>query len=86
MDNSQLLVADGPNDRNVESVLDAIIQIKREGQTESSQTTEITDEDRIALLEKYKELETLKNRLNGRFLFEYDKGIKRLLKEVCIDA
>ena len=87
MDNSQLVVADSHSDRNVESVLDDIIQmIKRKGQSESNQVNKITDEDRIGLLEKYKQLEALKNRFDGRFLFEYDQGIETLLKEVRIDV
>lgn len=82
MDNSQLVVADSPNDRNVKSVLDDIIQIiRRQDQSESSQE----NEDRIGLLEKYKRLEELKNKLDGRFLFEYDEGIETRLKEVRID-
>lgn len=82
MDNSQLLAAEGRSDRNVESVLDDIIQIvKRQNQLESSQE----NEDCIGLLEKYKQLEKLKNQLDGRFLFEYDRGIETRLKEVRID-
>ncbi len=82
MDNAQLLAAEGRSDRNVESVLDDIIQIiKRQNQSESSKE----NEDRIGLLEKYKQLEKLKNQLDGRFLFEYDRGIETRLKEVRID-
>lgn len=83
MDNSQLLEAESPSDRNVKSVLDDIIQIiRRQDQSESSQE----NEDRIGLLEKYKRLEELKNKLDGRFLFEYDEGIETLLREVRIEV
>lgn len=87
MDNSQLLAADSDqrhNDRKLERVLDDIIQMKRQNQPENSQVTEITNEDRIAQLEKYRRLEKLKNELKGRVLFEYDKGLETLLKEVIV--
>ena len=60
MDNSQLLATDADqhhDERDLESVLDDIIQIKRQNQPDR-QTAKITDKDRIALLERYKRLET----------------------------
>lgn len=87
MDNSQLLAADSDqrhNDRKLESVLDDIIQMKRQNQPEESQVTEITNEDRIAQLEKYRQLERLKNQRKGRVLFEYDEGLETHLKEVIV--
>ncbi len=75
MDNPQLVV----------EALDAIIQVRRQSSPNSEQATgSITDEERMELLEGYKQLETLKKRLNGKVLFEYNQGLETLVKEVVV--
>lgn len=74
-------------------MIDEIIQLKRQakqsGRTDSRSTntqaeSPITNEERFSQLKKYRLLEELKKKFDGRVLFEYDEGLETLVKEVIV--
>lgn len=87
MDDSQISIDNPSNSGSngaVHSILkdiDAIIRIKRQ-QRKTDVEADITDAERQDVVARYKQLEEIKKARKGRFLLEYDEGLRTLLEEV----
>jgi hypothetical protein len=67
----------------INSLLDQIIRMKRQHQQGNVQAP-ITGADRKALLEAYKQLEEEVSDRKGRFLLEYNQGLRTILEEITV--
>lgn len=67
--------------RSILKDIDAIIRIKRQ-QRKTNVEADITDAERQDVVARYKQLEEIKENRKGRFLLEYDKGLRTLVEEV----
>ncbi len=86
MDNSSGLAAkmeEQQHDSDIVKLIDSIIQIKHR-QQDRDVPVNVTEAQRIELLNNYFQLEELKEKLNGKFLFEYDDGLDTFVKEVVV--
>ena len=68
---------------DLNSILDQIIRIKRKRQQIKGHAA-ITDAEREAVLETYREPEELRNSRKGRVLLEYRQGLRTVLEEVFL--
>ncbi|MGB3300101.1 MAG: hypothetical protein WBA76_17700 [Phormidesmis sp.] len=67
--------------RSILKDIDAIIRIKRQ-QRKTDVEADITDAERQDVVARYKQLEEIKENRKGRFLLEYDRGLRTLVEEV----
>jgi hypothetical protein len=68
---------------DIVSVLDEIVRMKRQRhQNDDSET--VTADERRKLVESYRNLETLKDTVKGRFFIEYSEGVQTLQEEIVL--
>ena len=63
------------------SVLNEIILMRRQRHQNNS-NQDVSATERQKLVESYRNIERLKNTVNGRFFIEYSKGVKTLQQEI----
>jgi hypothetical protein len=64
-------------------VLNEIVRMKRQRhQNDDSKT--VTAAERQKLVESYRNLETLKDTVKGRFFIEYSEGVQTLQEEIVL--
>ncbi len=68
---------------SIEHILDSIVLLKRKQQKRDIKA-KVSPEERIEVLKTYQQLEELKNSRKGKFLLEYQKGLRTILEEVIV--
>lgn len=72
--------AKGASEEDVLESVDALVRAKRMHKR-GDKGGEITNQDRVEIIEMYRQLEEIREKRKGRFLMEYDNGLETVVQE-----